>query len=647
MRSRTSLVFVLVGAAALALSVGVFVVDPGTTPEPVNFDDTVRMGVSEADVLEAQFEGYETPKAQVFYSQYGFVVGYNGVDSFVRNVQEGKYERVLGVPTKVYVTDFSGTNPSPAEGGFVSAGSRTGWTDAEEAVYVVGANANGDSGDAAGGAVVPFSSTEQAERYADEYDGEVRGFDELLETEFDSPEISETADEVVERRSERADETVREAHELLDRNVSVTVGEGQETVQAAVDAAPNGTAVRVPEGVYEEHVTVDKSLTLVGEEGARVSGGGNGTVITVEADDAAFSSLNISGVGSETRARGEAGQNAAWDRNIEEAYGESDAGIHFDGTTRGLVHDTYIDTNSTGVLFSDTEGGVVTETTVRGSEEWIDGFMGVLTIRSPAVVQNSTFYGGRDSVYSHASDGLVVRDSYMERGRFGVHLMYTSNTLLRANTVRDKELSGLVIMTRPTGNYVVGNDVRRSQNGIATEGTRSYFAENTVVDNSYGMKMGAGSSVYTRNVFAHNGVGARASSIIPSNSVTENDFVDNEVQVTAAEGSMRIWGYEGSGNYWSNAPPDAEEFRPTDPVDSSATTVDGMATVRESPSYALLNGLETLIPGMRSTGVVDESPLSEPAVYGGEDGGTKKRSGTVAASFGEEEDEKLERQEKE
>ena len=642
MRSRTSLLFVSVGAAALVLSVGVFVVDPGATPEPVNFDDTVRMGVSEADVLEAQFEGYETPKAQVFYSQYGFVVGYNGVDSFVRNVQEGKYERVLGVPTKVYVTDFSGTNPSPAEGGFVSAGSRADWTDAEEAMYVVGANADGGG---AGGAVVPFSSAEQAERYADEYGGEALGFDGLLETEFESPDIRETADEVVERRSEGADEKVREVHELLDRNVSVTVGEETETVQAAVDAAPNGTAVRVPEGVYEEHVTVDKPLTLVGESGARVSGGGNGTVVTVETDGVAVSSLNISGVGNETRASSEAGQgqNAAWDRSIEEAYGNSDAGIRFEGTTRGLVHDTHIDTNATGILFSDTEGGVVTETTVRGSEEWIDGFMGVLTIRSPAVVQNSTFYGGRDSVYSHASDGLVVRENYMETGRFGVHLMYTSNTLLRGNTVREKELSGLVIMTRPTGNYVVGNDVRGSGNGIATEGSRSYFAENTVVDNSYGMKMGAGSSVYTRNVLAHNGVGASASSIIPSNRVTENDFVDNEVQVTAAEGSMRVWGYEGSGNYWSNAPPGAEEFRPTDPIDSSVTTVDGMVTVRESPSYALLNGLETVIPGMRSTGIVDESPLSEPAVYEG-DAETGTGSGTVAASFAEEENEKRERQ---
>jgi nitrous oxidase accessory protein NosD len=100
--------------------------------------------------------------------------------------------------------------------------------------------------------------------------------------------------------------------------------------------------------------------------------------------------------------------------------------------------------------------------------------------------------------------------------------------------------------------------------------------------------------------------------------VTENDFVENDLQVTTAEGAMRIWGQDGVGNYWSNAPPGAEEFRPTDPIDSSTTTVDGLVTVHESPAYSLLHRLETVVPGMLSTGIVDESPLSEPAVYDAE-----------------------------
>ncbi len=593
---------IAVAVAALVV-VGVFVVDPGTTPEPVEFGDTVRMGMSDADLREAEFEGYEVPQAQVFYSQYRFVVGFNGVESFARNVGERRHERVWGTPTKAYVTDFSGTNPSPVEGGFVETDGTPTWTDAEELWYVVEA-----------GPVVPFSAREDAERYADEHGGETVGFDALLDRGFPAPDVREAADAVVDERAEKADENVDGAHELLDRNVSVTVGmDGVGTVQEAVDAAEEGDAVRVPEGVYEEHVVVDKPVTLVGEEGARVVGHGNGTVVSVEADDAAVVSLSISGVGDETADA--PGHGTDWDETVERAYGHSDAGVVFNGTARGLVRGVDIDTPSTGVLFFDTEEGVVSETTVRGTDEWLDGFMGVLTIRSPAVVENSSFHGGRDSVYSHDSDGLVVRDNYMEDGRFGVHLMYTSETLVRGNSIRDKDLSGVIIMTRPTGNYVVGNDVRDSQNGVSTVGTRSYFADNVLVNNQNGLRIGARSSVYTRNVMARNGHGARASSILPSNEVVENDFVDNDVQVTSAEGAMRIWGDDGVGNYWSNAPSGVDEFRPTDPVDSSVTSVDGMVTFRDSPTYALFRGLETVIPGMRSSGIVDESPLNEPVAY--------------------------------
>jgi len=590
-------------AVAALLVVGVFVVDPGTTPEPVEFDDTVRMGMSDADLREAEFEGYEIPRAQVFYSQYRFVVGFNGVGSFARNVGERRYERVWGTPTKAYVTDFSGTDPSPVGDEFVKTDGAPGWADSEELRYVIG-----------DGPIVPFSSAEDAERYADEHGGDVVGFEGLLEHDFPAPDVRGAADEVVEERSEGADGQVEAAHELLDRNVSVTVGEdGIETVQEAVEAAEAGTTVRVPEGVYREEVVVDKPLTVVGEGDTRIVGDGNGTVVSVEADDTAVVSLNVSGVGEETAAA--PGHGTEWDETVERAYGHSDAGVVFNNTSRGLVHASEIDTPSTGVLFFDTEGGVVSDTTVRGTDEWLDGFMGVLTIRSPAVVENSSFHGGRDSVYSHASDGLVVRGNYMEDGRFGVHLMYTSETLVRNNSIRDKDLSGVIIMTRPTGNYVVGNDVRGSQNGVSTVGTRSYFADNVLVDNDNGLRIGARSSVYTRNVMAGNDHGARASSILPSNEVVENDFVDNGVQVTSAEGAMRIWGDDGVGNYWSNAPQGTDEFRPTDRVDSSVTSVDGMVTVRESPSYALFRGLETVIPGMRSSGVIDESPLDEPVAY--------------------------------
>lgn len=601
---RLLLASTLVAFAAVA---ALFVVQPGATdPDPVAFDDTVRMGLSNADLREAQFQGHEIPRAQVFYSQFSFVVGFTGLESFARSMQSRRYERIWGRPVQAYVTDFSGTEPSPAEDGFVDTTAPPSWTEAAEAQYVVGA-----------GALLPFSDRGDAAEYADDHGGELKSFEELMEHDLPEPDVYGAAEEVVDERSRQADEDVEELSKLLERDVSVTVGKGGsfDTVQEAVDTAPNDTAVYVGSGVYEEHVTVDRPLTLVGGSDAHLRGHGNGTVVKVESDQVAVTGFELSGVGEYTRETpGDSDAEERWDRTIEEAYGGTNAAVRVVSSDDVLVRDVSIDTTSTGVLYLDSDGAVV-DTEVVGTESWGDGFMGVLAMRSPVVVENSSFHGGRDSVYVHASDGIVVRDSYMEGGRFGVHLMYTSDSFVRNNTVREAETAGVVVMTRPTGTYLVGNDVRRSGAGVITVGSRSYFAENVVVDNGNGLRMGARNSVYRRNVVARNRHGARASSVIPSNEVSENDFVDNEVQITSAEGSMRIWGYGGVGNYWSDAPPGVDEYRPTDPVDAGVTSVDGAVTFRRSPAYRAIRAIETLVPGAQRSGVVDESPLATPAVY--------------------------------
>ncbi|MFC6988596.1 nitrous oxide reductase family maturation protein NosD [Haloplanus sp. GCM10025708] len=257
--------------------------------------------------------------------------------------------------------------------------------------------------------------------------------------------------------------------------------------------------------------------------------------------------------------------------------------------------------------------------TVHGSEEWLNGFMGVMVMESRIVVQNSSFYGGRDGVYTHLAHGLVVRDNYFEGMRFGTHEMYTSNALVEDNVAVDTNI-GVVVMTRPTGNALVGNEVRASEAGISVAGSASYVAGNVLVDNGYGMDVVSRSSYYVRNVLVRNDVGARASSIIPTNRIHHNDFAGNDRYVVAVIGPLRVWTGDEGGNYWEGAPGrDADgdgvldrSFQPTGAVDSRIDRVAGAPTLARSPAVAALRGLQDVVPGLRGTGVVDNRPLSRP-----------------------------------
>lgn len=597
----------------MVLGGGLFVVDvTAVSPDPVDFEETIHLGMAETDVRIAEDAGYEVPRVEVFYAQYRYVVGYYGVESFVDAVTTEGHERRFGPPRIVYVTGFDGLDPAVTADGFVATtGGDPAWIDGEAAWYVLVERDDERL-------VVPFAREANARAFADESDSDVLAWNALLGKDFDGGEDDRPDWEEI--RNENADQTVREARTLLDRPVSVVVGEDAPTIQAAVDTAPPNTTVWIPAGTYEENVVVEKPITLAGSGNAtHVRGDGSKAVIDAPVPGVAVSSVRITGVGNATGNVSEVHDaEGEWDYGIELAYGRGDAGIAFVNASGSLASNVTIETPANGVLVRDSAGVVVENATIYGHEEVWEGYMGVMTMRSSAVVQNSTFFDGRDAVYSHRSNGLVVRDSEMNPGRYGVHMMFTSETLIENNVIRDSK-TGIMEMTRPTGNAYVGNDIRASDVGLVASGGEVLVADNVLVGNTQGLVIGSHSSNYEGNVVADNQIGVRANSIVASNRVVGNDFVANGDDANSWYGALRIWSADGRGNYWGETVAAervgdtvAGGYRPTDPVDSNLDRP-GAATLSRSPAVVGLRTLEGTVPGMRTTGIVDEHPLAEPA----------------------------------
>jgi len=70
----------------------------------------------------------------------------------------------------------------------------------------------------------------------------------------------------------------------------VSVPTDYPTIQEAVDSVSPGQTIHVAAGTYYEHVTINKSLALDGEEGAIIDGNGSGKVIYITTNN-----VNISG----------------------------------------------------------------------------------------------------------------------------------------------------------------------------------------------------------------------------------------------------------------------------------------------------------------------------------------------------------------
>ncbi|ELZ47421.1 copper-binding protein [Halorubrum californiense DSM 19288] len=601
---------------AVVGTAGAFVVDPAeSVPEPVAYEDTTELGLS-SETDEMMGGNATVPRAQVFYSQLQYVVGYNGVGSFVTSLSDGRTEQQFGYPLVAYVETFDHRDPGTTDNGLLSASGAGGWTPAEDAQYVVDSSVRTPAGEA----VVPFSSREAAVSFATDHDGTVVGWESVRDRSFDTDSAA-TVRSLAPNRWEAADDRIAEAERAADRPVSVVVGEDATTIGAAVEAAPPNTTVVVPEGVYHETVTVNESVSIVGD-GARISGDGNGSVVTVRAADVAIRGLRIDGAGNQTRdpeaARADRDEETeAWDANIQNGYGHGDAGLRAIDAPGLVVENVAVETNASGLLLREGSHAVVRNLRVDGSETWQNGFMGIAGMESRVAVTDSRFEGGRDGIYLHRADGSVIRNSTFTDNRYGIHLMYTGDALVADNTARNELFAGITVMTRPAGNAIVGNDVRNSGAGIQSSGTQTYIGYNTLVGNELGFSTSARGSLYEHNVVVDNELGARATTVVPSSRVVANDFVGNDDHAAAGAGALRVWADGDRGNYWEGAnlgprPSGERAYRPTSPVDAALHREAAAVAVRESPAAVLLDRLRGTVPGARTGSIIDPAPVSTP-----------------------------------
>jgi len=635
---------------------GLFVADFGESePEPVDFDETVSVGLTLDEELRLDDDGGELevdlPQTQVFYSQYPYVVGYWGVEQFVNNHDREGHEQQFGHPMATYVTVYDDYSIELSDESYPVVDGNLRWRSAEDVVYVVESEAETPTGETA----IPFEQRNNAESFVESYGGEILSWEAVLAHSF----AVDDAETVRERTSDQlaaADERVNKTSEAIERPVSVVVGEDAEsvaeseelpadweavdtgvetaeTVEEGLELADTETTVLITEGTYAEQITVRDTITVAGAGDVHLNGSGDGTVLEVRADNVAVTGLQIDGIGNETPGaaatddhahgghdhdHGEADEDAEWDEDIEDDYASGNAGILVDSAAAVFIQDITVETPASGILMRDSPDAVVRNVTVDGNPDYLDAHMGVVALRSPGIIEESTFRQGLDGVYTHHANEVVVRNNTMVENRMGIHLMHTSDALVANNEISDSITEGIFVMTGPQRNGIVGNEIQNTPTGLDLGGSESYVADNVILGNELGLQLDAVSTVVEHNVIAENDFGVDTRAMLPTNRVTENDFIGNGYHVVASTGPERIWTHDERGNYWEGAvgTTDGETlekpYSPTDAIDAELHRVGGTPTLSQAPAMDALAGVEGAVSGMRDGEITDRAPLCNP-----------------------------------
>lgn len=345
----------------------------------------------------------------------------------------------------------------------------------------------------------------------------------------------------------------------------ITVPTDYSTIQDAIDHASSGDIVFVRKGTYEECVTVNKSLSLIGEDKTQTTILGDwrlgGTVVLVNHDGVTVSGLTIKS-------------------NANNTHGNSIRGVHLFHVQNCRVTSCIFSSVGTGIWLYEASNNTVEENYVYGHPSYVSTALlytwasVTLQYSSDNIIRNNSFTdasqsaievfnSNRNSITSNYVKGLwnglnvggsnnviadnditAVRCGILHEGSYnriennrifdsltGIQANYDSYNLIEGNTITGSKYCGIEIHYNASQNSIIGNVIANSTYGIeiksATDNTLRY---NNISGCS---KIGA---------FFANASG---------NLIQRNNFLRN-AQQAYSNGSSNTWDADGAGNYWDN-----------------------------------------------------------------------------------------------
>ncbi|MGB9693724.1 MAG: NosD domain-containing protein, partial [Fervidobacterium sp.] len=323
---------------------------------------------------------------------------------------------------------------------------------------------------------------------------------------------------------------------------------GYMTIQDAIDAPEtlNGHTIVVSAGTYYEHVTVNKAVSIVGENPATtiIDGGGYGTVVNITVDG-----VNITGF-------------TVRNSGVELDY----AGICLDHVNNCSIIRNYItENNNIGINLYYSNNTTVSENNIT-SNSWYGVFFGHS--------YNNTLSGN-----IFVSDGLTISNSY---GNNIVDNLVNGKPLIYLENASDITISdaGQIILINCDRIKVENIDLSNTDGGIQLSNTNNTtIAKNNITNNTFGVDLGdscnnsisennimnnefcglllyaSAYNTFSANIIASNNIGVYLYNS-SGNTFYHNNFIDNveHVYVYRHRASYNIWddGYPSGGNYWSD-----------------------------------------------------------------------------------------------
>ena len=377
-----------------------------------------------------------------------------------------------------------------------------------------------------------------------------------------------------------------------------------ESIAAAVARASAGDTVAIERARYEEHLVIDKPLTLKGIDRPTISGSLSGDTIRIKSPDVTIEGIIVTDSGDNLTAQ--------------------NAGIYIQpGSDRVIVKHCDIAYSLFGLWIEGVKDVQVIGNLITGKRDYASAQRGngiqLYNTTGAKIIGNNISFS-RDGIYVDVSHHAVFRGNKIHDVRYGTHYMNSYYNVWEDNDAYHNR-DGLALME--TRNQIVRNNRAwgNSDAGIMLRTIQDSVIENNVVaGNERGFFIyDAEYNVIRNNLVVDNDVGAHVWAGSIHNEVEGNDFIRNREQVRYVAAKDVPWGAK-TGNYWSNYVGWDRDgngigdvpYEANDVVDRLIWRLPVVKLLLNSPAIQTLRLIAQQFPLLRSPSIVDAKPRMQP-----------------------------------
>ncbi|MBI3268047.1 MAG: nitrous oxide reductase family maturation protein NosD [Planctomycetes bacterium] len=398
-------------------------------------------------------------------------------------------------------------------------------------------------------------------------------------------------------------------------------------LQSLLDAAPPGSVVVPPPGVYEGRIVLTKPLTINGRGVVTIDGRGSGTLVSVTGVAVTLRGVVLRGSGDD--------------------FTGEDSAVKLENADGCVLEDCTIEDALFGLYIAHSSHCSFRRLSIRGKALPIprrgDGVR--LWYSDDTTLEDVSMSDSRDFIIWFAHRTLV-RNCRVARSRYGLHYMYCEDNRFEGNVFVDNQVGGTIMYSRRIS--LTGNRFERSRGpsayGLLLKDADDIVADgNEFVDNTRGIyfdnspQSEEASCLIARNLFALNDAGV---SILPDTRRVRfegNSFVDNVTQAELlghGDSSKNTW----EGNYWSGHVAYDEDgdgvsdlpYVPESLYEDLVGRHPELALLRQGPSVAALEMAGRLFPLVRGERTLEDArPAMRPTVRPLPRRGAEERSAAV------------------